>query len=51
MRLQEIRTYTTVPPAGVGGSFWVFVEVETDDGITGVGSATEFLFQQTLPLR
>lgn len=37
MRLEEIRTYTTVPPTGVGGSFWVFVEVETDDGITGVG--------------
>jgi len=37
MRLQEVRTYATVPPTGVGGSFWVFVEVETDDGITGVG--------------
>ncbi|MDG2025290.1 MAG: hypothetical protein P8J75_12630 [Actinomycetota bacterium] len=32
-----MRTYATVPPTGVGGSVWVFVEVETDDGITGVG--------------
>ena len=37
MRLQEVRTYITVPPTDVEGSFWVFVEIETDDGITGVG--------------
>ena len=37
MRLEQVRTYVTVPHTGVGGSFWVFVEVETDDGITGVG--------------
>ena len=37
MHLEEVRTYVTVPPTGVGGSFWVFVEIATDDGITGVG--------------
>jgi len=37
MHLEEVRTYVTVPPTGVGGSFWVFVEIVTDDGITGVG--------------
>ena len=37
MRLEQVRTYVTVPPTGIGGSFWVFVEVDTDNGITGVG--------------
>jgi len=37
MHLEEVRTYVTVPPTGIGGSFWVFVEIATDDGITGVG--------------
>lgn len=37
MRLETITTYVTVPPTGIGGSFWLFVEVTTDTGITGVG--------------
>ncbi len=37
MRLEKVQTYVTVPPSGIGGSFWVFVEVSTDDGITGTG--------------
>ena len=37
MHLEQVRTYVTAPPTGIGGSFWVFVEVDTDDGITGVG--------------
>ncbi len=37
MHLEEVRTYVTVPPTGIGGSFWVFVEIDTDSGITGVG--------------
>ena len=37
MHLERVRTYVTAPPTGIGGSFWVFVEVDTDDGITGVG--------------
>ncbi len=37
MQLESISTYVTVPPTGIGGSYWVIVEVETDDGITGIG--------------
>ncbi len=37
MKLAEIETFVTVPPTGIGGSFWVLVQLTTDDGITGVG--------------
>ena len=37
MRLESVTTYVTVPPTGIGGSFWVFVKVTTDTGIEGVG--------------
>ncbi len=37
MRLDTIQTFVTVPPTGIGGSFWVFVKITTDDGIEGVG--------------
>ena len=37
MLLSSIETFVTVPPTGIGGSFWVLVQVTTDDGITGVG--------------
>ena len=37
MKLQDIRTWVTVPPTGIGGSFWVIVKVTTDDGIEGIG--------------
>ena len=37
MKLQDIKTYVTVPPTGIGGSFWVLVKVTTDDGIEGIG--------------
>lgn len=37
MRLADIETFVTVPPQGVGGAFWVFVKVTTDDGIEGLG--------------
>ncbi len=37
MKLESITTYVTVPPTGIGGSYWVLLEVTTDDGITGVG--------------
>lgn len=37
MLLSSIETFATVPPTGIGGSFWVLVQVTTDDGITGVG--------------
>jgi galactonate dehydratase len=37
MKLKDIETFVTVPPTGIGGSFWVFVRLTTDDGITGIG--------------
>ena len=37
MKLQTIKTYVTVPPTGIGGSFWVIVKITTDNGITGIG--------------
>lgn len=37
MKLASIQTHVTVPPTGIGGSFWVLVTVTTDDDITGVG--------------
>ncbi len=37
MRLKDIETWVTVPPAGIGGSFWIIVRITTDDGITGLG--------------
>ncbi len=37
MLLEDIETFATVPPTGIGGSFWVLVRVTTDDGVTGVG--------------
>lgn len=39
MRLESIETFLTVPPTGIGGSFWVFVRITTDDGISGIGEA------------
>ena len=37
MKLKDIQTWVTVPPNGIGGSFWVIVKVTTDDGIEGIG--------------
>ena len=37
MKLQAIKTYVTVPPTGIGGSFWVLVKLTTDNGIEGLG--------------
>ncbi|MFT5502591.1 MAG: galactonate dehydratase [Gammaproteobacteria bacterium] len=37
MKLASIKTWVTVPPTGIGGSFWVLVKVTTDNGIEGVG--------------
>ena len=37
MKLKDIKTYVTVPPTGVGGSFWVIVKLTTDNGIEGIG--------------
>ena len=37
MKLQDIKTYVTVPPNGIGGAFWVIVKLTTDNGIEGIG--------------
>lgn len=37
MKLKDIETFVTVPPTGIGGSFWVFVRLTTDNGIQGIG--------------
>lgn len=37
MKLQDIKTYVTVPPTGIGGAFWVLLKITTDDGIEGIG--------------
>lgn len=37
MKLQSIKTWVTVPPTGIGGSFWVLVKLTTDTGIEGIG--------------
>lgn len=37
MKLKDIKTYVTVPPTGIGGSFWVIVKITTDNGIEGIG--------------
>lgn len=37
MKLESIKTYVTVPPTGIGGSFWVLVKLTTNDGIEGLG--------------
>ncbi len=37
MKLKDIKTYVTVPPTGLGGSFWVLVKITTDNGIEGIG--------------
>ncbi len=37
MKLKDIETWITVPPTGIGGSFWVIVRITTDNGISGLG--------------
>ncbi|MXZ81371.1 MAG: mandelate racemase/muconate lactonizing enzyme family protein [Gammaproteobacteria bacterium] len=37
MKLTDIETWVTVPPTGIGGSFWVIVRITTDNGIVGIG--------------
>jgi galactonate dehydratase len=37
MKLKDVKTFVTVPPTGIGGSFWVIVKLTTDNGIEGIG--------------
>jgi galactonate dehydratase len=40
MKVTDINTYTTMP---IEGLCWLFVEVETDEGVTGLGECTDYL--------
>jgi galactonate dehydratase len=40
MKITDIKTYTTMP---IEGLCWLFVEVETDEGVTGLGECTDYL--------
>lgn len=37
MKLESIETFAVAPPTGIGGSFWLFVRLTTDDGVQGIG--------------
>ena len=39
MKITDIKTYVTMP---VDGLAWLFVEVETDEGVTGLGECTDY---------
>ena len=51
MKLQDIKTWATVPPTGIGGSFWVIVKVTTDDGIEGIGECYGIPFSGDIACR
>ncbi len=48
MKLESIRTFAVAPPSGIGGSFWILVEVTTDDGITGIGECYGIPFSPSI---
>jgi galactonate dehydratase len=56
MKITDVKLYPVVPdlgqaaPAGMTGSriSWLFVQVETDEGITGTGEATNWLRRGSL---
>jgi len=39
MKITDIKTYVTMPVEGLA---WLFVEVETDEGVTGLGECTDY---------
>lgn len=51
MLLDRIETFATVPPTGVGGSFWILVRVSTDDGVNGVGECYGIPFSADVACR
>ncbi len=40
MKITDIKTYVTMPIEGLA---WLFVEVETDEGVTGLGECTDYM--------
>ena len=51
MKLQSIETFTTAPPQGIGGAWWLFVRVTTDDGVTGIGECYGIPFSPVVAQR
>jgi galactonate dehydratase len=51
MKLKDIKTYVTVPPTGIGGSFWVIVKLTTDNGIEGIGECYGIPFSGDIACR
>ena len=45
MKITDIKTYLTAPQKQ---SPWLFVEVETDEGVTGVGECTDYVANEHL---
>ncbi|MBI4218738.1 MAG: mandelate racemase/muconate lactonizing enzyme family protein [Chloroflexi bacterium] len=39
MKITDLKTYVTMPIEGLA---WLFVEVETDEGVTGLGECTDY---------
>ncbi|WP_342237196.1 mandelate racemase/muconate lactonizing enzyme family protein [Inquilinus sp. OTU3971] len=53
MKIASLETHiVAVPPPHVGGMYWIFVQLKTDDGIEGVGEiySTAFHPQAMVPL-
>ncbi len=46
--LESIRTFATAPPSGIGGSFWILVEVTTNDGVRGIGECYGIPFSPSI---
>jgi galactonate dehydratase len=40
MKITDVKTYVTMPIEGLA---WMFVEVETDEGVTGLGECTSYM--------
>ena len=51
MKLEKIQTYVTVPPTGIGGSFWVLLKITTDDGVEGIGECYGIPFSGDIACR
>ena len=39
MKITDIKTYVTMPIEGLA---WLLVEVETDEGVSGLGECTDY---------
>ncbi|HMG50117.1 MAG TPA: mandelate racemase/muconate lactonizing enzyme family protein [Inquilinus sp.] len=53
MKIASLQTHVVaVPPPHIGGMYWIFVQLKTDDGIEGVGEiySTAFHPQAMVPL-